>query len=220
MSGDLVQCDDFHYTLSCDHTLFRQLCDNALWSTETIGEKKFRCLYDVSSITENPRLFQNVIQFWADRYRSMGCKGPTHILAIETRGCILGAPLALTLGIPFVMMRRERVRVGDYVQDGLDEPPLMPLAIRQKSITPGARVVLVDDFISSGKTMHSALYCVKAAGASIVEVAAVCDVRHAGGVRHIHSQLPFKETPVLSFLRLHKSSDVLCYKTSRVASRL
>lgn len=62
--------------------------------------------YDVSGITENPEVFQMVVDFFVERYRSQGAEGPTHIAGFDARGFLFGPPIALALKIPFVMIRK------------------------------------------------------------------------------------------------------------------
>ena len=62
--------------------------------------------YDVSGITENPEVFQLVVDFFVERYRAQGANGPTHIAGFDARGFLFGPPIALALKIPFVMIRK------------------------------------------------------------------------------------------------------------------
>lgn len=76
-----------------------------------------------------------------------------YIVAIESRGFILGAPLALQLGAGFIPVRKPgklpaQVHSTEYeLEYGSDR-----LEIHQDAIHPGSRVVIVDDLIATGGT--------------------------------------------------------------------
>ncbi|KAK7201142.1 Phosphoribosyl transferase domain containing protein [Novymonas esmeraldas] len=212
--GDgLVEVAPHHYMLDPAHPLSKALVEAAQFTTSVSApQTKIPRLYDVTSITESPALFKGVLHFLADRYRAMGAQGPTHVLAIETRGCILGAPLALLLGLPFVPMRRDDITENAFVRDGGDAPPAQPIAVRHNSISATSRVVIVDDFISSGRTMDAAMDCAAVAGSTIVEAVAVCDMSASGGVEHIRKEKHFRQISVVTLFRLRNNLDVLSYK--------
>lgn len=221
MKHELVAVGPHQFTLNAENPLFQELTQpNKLYSNPNTKANQPR-LYDVSSISENPTLFKDVVRFLAHRYRTMGKKGPTHILAIENRGCILGAPLALELGVPFIPMRHERRSENSFVSEGEDKLPTAPLSVRNNSINANSRVVIVDDFIISGETMISALDCARIVGSTVVEAFAVCDMSESGGVEQIHSLEPYKKLNVLTLFRLRNSLDVLlCTYKKQFSARL
>lgn len=202
-----------HYMLNPALPLSKALVEAAQFTSSVAAPlTRFPRLYDVTSITESPVLFRGVLDFLAARYRAMGAQGPTHVLAIETRGCILGAPLALLLGLPFVPMRRDDITENAFVAEGDDRPPVQPISVRNNSISAASRVVIVDDFISSGRTMDAAMDCAAVAGSTIVEVVAVCDMSASGGVDYIRKEKSFASTNVVTLFRLRNNLDVLSYK--------
>lgn len=210
---DLVEVGPHHYMLSPRHPLSKGLINAAQFTISTAAHpKRMPRLYDVSSITTDPQLFHSLLYFLANRYRSMGKKGPTHILGVETRGCFIAAPLAFLLDLPFVPMRREEIAENSFVSDGDDKPPAQPIGVKEGSIDKNSRVLIVDDFISSGATMDSAMDCAAIAGSTIVEVVAMCDMSASGGVELIHKEKAFKEINVLTLFRLRNALDVLSYK--------
>ncbi len=76
-----------------------------------------------------------------------------YIIAIESRGFILGAPLAYHLGAGFVPVRKPGklpadVHSIDYqLEYGVDS-----LEIHKDAIKPGSKVLVVDDVIATGGT--------------------------------------------------------------------
>ncbi len=91
------------------------------------------------------------------------------IVAVEARGFLFGAPLALALGLPLVPVRKPGKLPGathciayglEYGNDRLE--------IHADALRPGARVLIVDDLLATGGTVDAAAALVRQAGGSVV----------------------------------------------------
>ncbi|CAD2215911.1 Phosphoribosyl transferase domain containing protein, putative [Angomonas deanei] len=205
----------FHSTLHRKDPLFAELTEHARFLALPNQSGKVPRMYDVSSITENPVLFKKTVLFLANRYRQLQ-PPPTHILAIESRGFVLGAPLAMELGIPFVLMRTQPPAPASF-EDFDQERSLLPtIVVRNKSINASSRVVIVDDIISSGCTMVSAVECVNVVGANIVEIVAVCDMIEGGGVEVLKKMASSGgHLSVFTFFSLRNSLEAISYSKKK-----
>lgn len=144
--------------------------------------------YDVTGITEDPKAFQTVIDLLVARYRSAGDGGPTHIAGFDARGFIFGPPLALALGVPFVLIRKAGKLPGVVTARSFQtEYSSDETVMRIGSVRRGDKVVLVDDLIATGGTALAGFDLVDALGASVYEFTAIIDLPHLNGVRNIHS---------------------------------
>ena len=92
----------------------------------------------------------------------------THIVAIESRGFILGAPVAQHLGAGLVLARkrgklpRATIREEYVLEYGTDV-----LEIHADALPRGARAVIVDDVLATGGTAAAVRALVHAAGAEL-----------------------------------------------------
>jgi adenine phosphoribosyltransferase len=99
------------------------------------------------------------------------------VLGIESRGFILGAALARALGTGFVPVRKPgklpgRTLVQDYeLEYGSDR-----LEIHADAVTPGARVLLVDDVLATGGTLRAALALARQQGATVVGASVLLEI--------------------------------------------
>jgi len=104
------------------------------------------------------------------------------VAGIESRGFIIGAPLAYALGKGFIPIRKKgklpAETIGhDYeLEYGTDR-----IEIHTDAILPGERVLLVDDLIATGGTAEAACKLIQKMGGHIVECCFVIDLPEIGG---------------------------------------
>jgi adenine phosphoribosyltransferase len=93
----------------------------------------------------------------------------THVVAIESRGFILGAPVAQHLGAGFVPVRKpgklpHTKRREEYALEyGTDA-----LEVHDDAVGSGARVLIVDDVLATGGTAAATCRLVESLGATVV----------------------------------------------------
>ena len=105
---------------------------------------------DITPVLANPAALGAVVEQLAELGARLRCDG---VLAIESRGFIVGAPLALKLGLPLHLVRkrgklpRAALTVRYELEYGFDHLELHTDAIRS-----GGRYLIVDDIIATGGT--------------------------------------------------------------------
>lgn len=108
---------------------------------------------------------------------------PDLIIGIEARGFILGAALAFALGVGFVPIRKAGKLPGRTV--GIDyslEYGTDRLEMHEGQVSPGARVLLVDDLIATGGTALAAAQLLREQGASVLMALFAVDLPALGGM--------------------------------------
>jgi len=114
---------------------------------------------DISTAIKNPELFSQITDLLADHYSG---KGITKVVAIESRGFIIGGALALKLGAGFVPVRKPcKLPAATFsviydLEYGTDT-----LEIHQDALQPDDVVLLHDDLLATGGTALAALNLVK-----------------------------------------------------------
>ncbi len=123
--------------------------------------------------------------------------GANHVLGIESRGFILGTPVAHALALPFSPVRKpgklpRAVRSVEYeLEYGTDT-----LEIHSEDIGPDDRVVIVDDLLATGGTAEAACRLAEACGAEVVAVLVMIELTALGGAarlapRHVYSLVKY-----------------------------
>lgn len=134
---------------------------------------------DITPLLGNGQLFRRTIDLLAERYRSQ--KIDT-VLGIESRGFIIGAPLAYELGAGFCIVRKPgklpyQTHSASYeLEYGMDK-----LEIHIDAIPNHARVVIADDLIATGGTAAATARLVSRLGATVVECAFVIELSFLKG---------------------------------------
>jgi len=102
---------------------------------------------------------------------------PELVVAIESRGFIFGAPVAASLGVGFVPVRKpgklpHKTRRREYdLEYGTDA-----LEMHADAVVHGARVVVVDDLLATGGTAAATVELVREIGGHVVGAAFVVEL--------------------------------------------
>ena len=135
--------------------------------------------YDVSTLLRHPDAWSVAMGRLASVVRA---HQPTLLAGIESRGFLLAAPLALKLGCGFVMLRKPGKLPGATI--GLDyalEYGSDRLEIQADAVTPGQRVVIVDDLLATGGTMAAGIQLLRNVGAVVPAAATLIELTFLGG---------------------------------------
>ena len=100
------------------------------------------------------------------------------VLGIESRGFIVGAPVAYRLGVGLAIARKPGKLPYQFVEQTYDlEYGSASLQIHQDALAAGkGRVLLVDDLLATGGTAAAALQLVQKIGGNVIECAFVVEL--------------------------------------------
>ena len=124
---------------------------------------------DITPLLLDPILLDAAVQQICDEFQSADVE---KVMAIESRGFIFGAPVALRLGAGLVLARKagklpwKRHRVEYALEYGTDV-----IEVHVDSIAKGERVLVVDDVLATGGTAEAAGRVVERAGGQLVGMA-------------------------------------------------
>lgn len=133
---------------------------------------------DMSPLLADGALFGEVIDALAQRYA-----GRIDVVSgIEARGFILGAALAVRLGLGFVPVRKAGKLPGDLLSATYDlEYGSAQIEVQRGAFTPGQRAAVVDDVLATGGTAQACCELVERAGAVVVEFAVLLELGFLAG---------------------------------------
>ena len=147
--------------------------------------KKGILFRDITTLLGDARAFRKavdeLVQPWA------GAK-IEKVAGMEARGFILGGAVAHQLSAGFVPIRKKgklphkTVSVSYELEYGTDE-----MEMHVDAVTPGEKVVLVDDLIATGGTAEGAIKLLQKMGANVVAACFVIDLPDLGGAAKIEA---------------------------------
>jgi adenine phosphoribosyltransferase len=148
---------------------------------------------DITPLLQHGPAFRQVIEALAARYRPQRVGA---IVAVESRGLVFGSALAFALGVGQVLVRKAgklphtTIRASYTLEYGEGV-----LEAHDDSLTPGTRVVLIDDLLATGGTMGAVVTLMEHFNAQIVEVAFIIELTALKG------RAPLGSHPVFSLLQ-------------------
>ena len=132
---------------------------------------------DITPLLADPLAFATCIDRLAGRVAP-----PDAVVAIESRGFVFGAALALRWSVPFVPARKFGKLPGRTVREVYSlEYGEDTLELHADALRPGQRVVIVDDLLATGGTAAATTRLVDQLGASVVALLFVIELRGLGG---------------------------------------
>ena len=129
---------------------------------------------DITTLLADPEAFNSVIDLFVKDYQKQQID---LVVGIESRGFIIGAPLALRLGKGFVPVRKEGKLPGPThgVEYDLEYGTDL-VEVHQDAIESGSRVLMVDDLLATGGTMEGSSKLIEKAGGIITGYAFVIEL--------------------------------------------
>lgn len=132
---------------------------------------------------------------------------PNKILTIATTGLVLAIPMAKYLQVPVVYARKERnVVMSDTYIAGYSSNTIgknRELLVSKNHLTEGERVLVIDDFLSSGSSQEALLRIISDAGAHAVGVGVLIEKSYEAG----RKSLSGFDIPVESLVRIASVAD-------------
>lgn len=124
---------------------------------------------DITTLLKDTTGFKTSVDMLAERLRPCNAQ---KVVAIESRGFIFGAPLAYLLGAGFVPARKlGKLPSATVNAEYALEYGTNSVEMHRDSITPGERVIIVDDLLATGGTTRATIQLVQHLGGEVVALA-------------------------------------------------
>lgn len=129
--------------------------------------KKGIIFRDVTSVLKDAEGLKLAIDELAARLKDVEFDA---IAGAESRGFIFGTPLSYLFNKPFIPIRKKGKLPCETIEKTYDlEYGTATIEIHKDAVTPGMKVVLLDDLIATGGTIKAAAELVEELGGEIVE---------------------------------------------------
>jgi len=151
--------------------------------------KKGIIFKDITTLLNNPKAFQTLINHLENRYKEYDLD---YIAGIDARGFIFGSILADRLGVGFVPVRKKgklpytTVSEKYSLEYGFDEVEIHIDAFGDKK---GAKVLLIDDLIATGGTAKAGVNLINKVDANCVECCFIAELTFLNGKETINTPI-------------------------------
>jgi adenine phosphoribosyltransferase len=141
--------------------------------------KKGILFRDITPLLADTRAFSAAVDALSVGFRQAGVE---YVAAVEARGFIFGAAVALKLGAGFVPIRKKgklpykTESVSYELEYGTDT-----LEVHRDAVGRAAKVLMVDDLLATGGTMAAACKLIEKIGGHIVGIAFLIELGELGG---------------------------------------
>ena len=156
------------------------------------SEKVKRSIRSIPDWPKKGVVFRDLTTLWKDGrmlrgttdafYRKYKGRRIDKVLGVEARGFIVGAPLALRLGVGFVPARKVGKLPFDKVTMSYDlEYGQASIEVHRDAISNGDRILIVDDLMATAGTSLAAAKLVERLGGRVVSLAFVVELSFLNG---------------------------------------
>jgi adenine phosphoribosyltransferase len=134
---------------------------------------------DITTLLKDGPAFKAAVDGLLERVRD---KRIDVVVGMESRGLIFGAPIAYTLGVGFVPVRKLGKLPWEVVSVEYDlEYGSATLEMHKDAIKPGQRVLIVDDLLATGGTVAGTIELVRQLQGEIVGLAFLIELKFLKG---------------------------------------
>ena len=140
---------------------------------------------DITSILQNPDGLKLSVDLFLEQLNGVDFDV---IVGMESRGFLFGMPVAYAMGKPFVPIRKKGKLPCETVSAEYDlEYGTATIELHRDAITPGQRVVLIDDLIATGGTIAAGARLVEQLGGKIVKVLCLMELKGLEGRKKLEN---------------------------------
>ncbi|MGL4367040.1 MAG: adenine phosphoribosyltransferase [Brevinemataceae bacterium] len=134
---------------------------------------------DVTTFWKDPEAFSFSINKLADYFKD---RGINKVAALEARGFVIGAPIALLLGAGFVPLRKPGKLPAEVISESYSlEYGKNQIEVHKDAFQSGDNVLICDDILATGGTLRASESLITRLGAEIAGIAILSELTFLDG---------------------------------------
>jgi adenine phosphoribosyltransferase len=138
---------------------------------------------DITPLLGEKKIFSEVVELMSKAWMA---NPPDLVAAIEARGFIPGAAIAVKLGAGFVPIRKTGKLPWTTVVESYElEYGTDQLEVHSDAVQPGQKVLIVDDVLATGGTASAAVRLMRKLGAAVIGVQVLIELGYLEGRKRL-----------------------------------
>lgn len=143
---------------------------------------------DINSLIKDPEAYKEMIDLLVEKTKDLGAN---KVVSTESRGYILGCPLAYALGTGFVPARKPGKLPGEIISEDYSlEYGTDSIEMQESGIEEGDKVIVIDDLLATGGTLKATVDLVNQLGGEVVSVLTLIELTDLKG-RELLKDYPY-----------------------------
>jgi adenine phosphoribosyltransferase len=154
---------------------------------------------DISTIMLDASLSSDVLDHLVESYKDQQIDA---VAGIESRGFLFGFPLAMRLGVPFILIRKEGKLPYKKIKHAYDlEYGSAVVEMHSDAVTENQRVLIHDDLLATGGSAAAAAELIQKSGATVAGFSFLVELSFLNGKEKLTTY-----SFVLENIHLHQST--------------
>lgn len=123
---------------------------------------------DITPILQNPQLCKEIVEDIKEKVKGLNIQG---VAGIESRGFLIGVPLAIALNVPFILIRKKGKLPYETVSYKYDlEYGSAEIEMHVDAVTKDQNILLHDDLLATGGSASAAAELIQMQGANVTAI--------------------------------------------------
>ena len=123
---------------------------------------------DITPILQNPQLCKEIVEDIKEKVKGLNIQG---VAGIESRGFLIGVPLAIALNVPFILIRKKGKLPYETVSFKYDlEYGSAEIEMHVDAVTKDQNILLHDDLLATGGSASAAAELIQMQGANVTAI--------------------------------------------------
>jgi len=123
---------------------------------------------DITPILQDPQLCTEIVEDIKEKVKGLNIQG---VAGIESRGFLIGVPLAIALNVPFILIRKKGKLPYETVSYKYDlEYGSAEIEMHTDAVTKGQNILLHDDLLATGGSASAAAELIQMQGANVTAI--------------------------------------------------
>ncbi|MBM3417518.1 MAG: adenine phosphoribosyltransferase [Bacteroidetes bacterium] len=120
---------------------------------------------DISTIMLDPVTSNEILDYLVGLYKDQNIQG---VAGIESRGFLFGYPLAMRLGVPFILIRKEGKLPYKKISFSYElEYGSSTIELHEDAVSSGQRILIHDDLLATGGSAEAAANLISRCGGKL-----------------------------------------------------